>query len=187
MVTWTARATALPRPQLHRHRLLLLLPGLVVLLPVAALVLIRRFDGLYGQDAFAYYDYAVGPLRQSLLALRVVPPPEFYWPPGFPALVAIVSLALGTTPLAAQLVSLVMGTVAAVATAALTREPTQRSRCWPAQLLLPRPVGPKDVWAHDRRWCGSDRSVPSFQIRVANPKVTVSSAKCGACSLQFLE
>ncbi|HEY0583510.1 MAG TPA: glycosyltransferase family 39 protein [Chloroflexota bacterium] len=124
MLTRATRGTAsTSQPiQQRQQRVLLLLPGLVVLLPVAALLVVRRFDGLYGQDAFAYYDYAVGPLRQSLLALRVVPPPEFYWPPGFPALVAMASLALGATPLAAQVVSLLMGTAAAVATAALTRE-----------------------------------------------------------------
>ena len=27
----------------------------------------QGFDGLYGQDAFAYYGYAAGPLRQALL------------------------------------------------------------------------------------------------------------------------
>src|SRR5688572_22490395 len=34
-----------------------LLLGLLVLLPVGTIVVHGQFDGLYGQDAFAYYDY----------------------------------------------------------------------------------------------------------------------------------
>jgi len=44
-----------------------------------------RFDGLYGQDAFAYYGYALQ-LRTALAGLH--PPPPFFWPVGYPALVA---------------------------------------------------------------------------------------------------
>src|ERR1700720_3374239 len=102
MLMMRARGAAFPRrlTRRDRQRVLLLLPGLLVLVLVAAVLVVRRFDGLYGQDAFAYYHYAVGPLRQSLLALRLVPLPEFYWPPGFPAVVAVASLALGASPLA---------------------------------------------------------------------------------------
>ena len=39
------------------------------------------FDGLYGQDAYAYLDYA-GALRTALL--NGSPPPPFFWPIGYP-------------------------------------------------------------------------------------------------------
>jgi 4-amino-4-deoxy-L-arabinose transferase-like glycosyltransferase len=94
--------------------------ALLAVLPAALLALRGRFDGLYGQDAFAYYDYAVGPLRERLLGLR--PPPPFYWPPGYPILVALASFVVGTRPLAGQIVSLVAAGVVAVGTALLARE-----------------------------------------------------------------
>jgi len=65
------------------------------------------FDGLYGQDAYAYFDQAMA-LRNALL--QAIPaPPGFHWPQGYPALVALMSLAVGAGPFAAQLVSLLMG------------------------------------------------------------------------------
>ncbi len=93
---------------------------LPVLVPTALLALAGRFDGLYGQDPFAYYDYAVGPLRQSLL--RLEPPPPFFWPPGYPFLVALVSLIVGETPLAGQVVSLASGSLVPLFTLLLARE-----------------------------------------------------------------
>ena len=59
---------------------LVLLLGLPILL--VGMAVLPRFDGLYGQDPFAYYDYATGPLRSALLALQL--PPPFTWPPGYP-------------------------------------------------------------------------------------------------------
>ena len=53
---------------------LLLIPFLAAILPAAILAVRGKFDGLYGQDPFIYYDYAVGPLRQSLSQLEVPPP-----------------------------------------------------------------------------------------------------------------
>lgn len=92
----------------------------VVILPVSVLIGLGRFDGLYGQDAFAYYDYAVGPLRESLTTFRPWPP--FFWPPGYPLLVAALSLVIGQTPLAGQLVSLLAGGLTPLFTALLARE-----------------------------------------------------------------
>ena len=89
----------------------------LVLLGVTAL---RHFDGLYGQDAFAYYDYATGPVRQSLPSLRL--PPPFFWPPGYPLLVALVSFVVGISPRAGQFVSLGAGLLAPLFTALLARE-----------------------------------------------------------------
>ena len=65
------------------------------------------FDGLYGQDSFAYFDQAMA-LRASLLQ-GIPVPPGFHWPQGYPALVTLMSLVTGGVPFAAQLVSLVMG------------------------------------------------------------------------------
>ena len=94
--------------------------SLLVLVPVGLIILLERYDGLYGQDPFAYFDYATGPVRESLLRLRPLPP--FYWPPGYPIVVALVSLVLGTSPLAGQLVSLIAGASVPVFTALLAHE-----------------------------------------------------------------
>ena len=63
-------------------------------------------------------------MRQSL-ANRHLPPP-FFWPPGYPFLVALASAVLGRSPLAGQLVSLVAGAFVPVFTALLAQE------LWPA-------------------------------------------------------
>ncbi len=98
------------------HVILLPLPLAVPL----ALVWWGRFDGLYGQDPFAYYDYATGPLLASLRSLQL--PPPFFWPPGYPLLAALTSLWLGVTPLAGQLVSLAAGMLVPIFTALLAYE-----------------------------------------------------------------
>lgn len=114
-------------PQRGRNRLFslaLFATPLLLIVPVLFLVLSHRFDGLYGQDSYAYYQYATGPLREALLALR--PPPPFFWPPGYPLFVSLLSLALGTGTAAAQVASLVAGAAVPVLTALLARE------LWPA-------------------------------------------------------
>src|SRR3954447_22455836 len=93
---------------------------LALAVPAGGLALRRGFDGLYGQDPYAYYDYAVGPLRTALLHLS--PPPPFFWPPGYPLFVALASLVVGIAPQAGQLVSLTCGALAAVFTLRLARE-----------------------------------------------------------------
>jgi len=77
------------------------------------------FDGLYGQDAYAYYDYAVT-LRASLMHGQPFPP--FFWPLGYPLHVVAAMGVLGVTPLAGQMVSLIAGALIAPLTFALTRE-----------------------------------------------------------------
>ncbi|MBV9599317.1 MAG: glycosyltransferase family 39 protein [Chloroflexi bacterium] len=96
--------------------------GLGLLLAVAsgAIAASRGFDGLYGQDAYAYFDYSTGSVRQSILHLAPLEP--FFWPPGYPLLVAIASLVVGPVALAGQLVSLLMGALVPVLTALLVRE-----------------------------------------------------------------
>ena len=80
----------------------------------------RGFDGLYGQDAYGYFDYAVGPLRAAIE--RAEPLPPFFWPPGYPLLVAALSFVLGPTPLVGQVVSLAMAALVPIFTALLARE-----------------------------------------------------------------
>ena len=97
---------------------LVLLLGLPILL--VGMAVLPRFDGLYGQDPFAYYDYATGPLRSALLALQL--PPPFTWPPGYPFLVALASFLVGPVPRAGQAVSLLAGALVPVFTALLAYE-----------------------------------------------------------------
>ncbi len=83
------------------------------------------FDGLYGQDAYAYYDYAFS-LRNALTHGRL--PPPFFWPLGYPLHVVAAASLVGVTPLAGQIVSLVAGALAAPLTFALAREAWPDSR-----------------------------------------------------------
>ena len=106
------------------------LPGLAVVLalPAAAIAASRGFDGLYGQDAYAYFDYATASVRGSILQLRPLEP--FFWPPGYPLLVALTSMLVGPSALAGQLVSLLMGALVPMLTALLVRE------LWPEDVSL---------------------------------------------------
>ena len=92
------------------QRLLPLLLFLFALLVRLALLAMTQFDGLYGQDAFAYFNYALS-LREAIGAGEL--PPPFFWPLGYPALVALASLLTGPQPLAGQLVSLLTGAAVA--------------------------------------------------------------------------
>ncbi|HSN76950.1 MAG TPA: DUF2723 domain-containing protein [Anaerolineae bacterium] len=103
---------------------LYLLLGLPILL--VGLVVLPRFDGLYGQDPYAYFDYATGLLRQALLQLQ--PPPPFTWPPGYPLVVALASLLSGVTPRAGQSVSLLAGALTPIFTALLAYEVWSRKQ-----------------------------------------------------------
>ena len=116
------RAPVLDRPALYeaepatpwRARLVSLWP-LLLAAPTAILagwvMIAWKFNGLYGQDPYAYYDYAVGPLRHSLL--DGAPLTAMFWPLGYPILVTLSSLVLGPVTAAAQLVNL-LAVVAAV-------------------------------------------------------------------------
>ena len=105
-----------------------LLLALLLVLPAAGLTVSRGFDGLYGQDAYAYFDYATASVRRSIL--HVAPLDAFFWPPGYPLLVALASLVAGPSALAGQLVSLLMGALLPVFTALLVRE------IWPDDIPL---------------------------------------------------
>ena len=98
--------------------------GLLLAVGSGVIAITRGFDGLYGQDAYAYFDYSVTSVRQSLLHASPLEP--FFWPPGYPLLVALTSLVTGPLPVAGQLVSLLMGALVPVFTYMLARE------LWPA-------------------------------------------------------
>ena len=116
-----AREASAPLERISPRRPELLL-SVIVLAPVGALVAVSGFDGLYGQDAFAYFEYGTGPLRAAVVHGRLAAPPAFFWPPGYPTLVALASLVVGPGPLAGQLTSLLMGALVPVFTALLARE-----------------------------------------------------------------
>ena len=73
------------------------------------IVLLERFDGLYGQDPFAYFYYSTGALRDSLLELRR--PPPFFWPPGYPVFLSLVYRAMGERLFVVRVVQAILGTV----------------------------------------------------------------------------
>lgn len=76
-----------------------LLLRLMILLPT-------RFDGLYGQDAYAYYDFA-GELRTAISERRT--PGHFFWPLGYPGLLAGTFALFGAEAAVGQLMNVVMG------------------------------------------------------------------------------
>lgn len=69
-----------------------------------------QFDGLYGQDSYAYYDYAQA-IKSSLLTTTPLPP--FFWPLGYPFLLAISQMIFGVQPIVAQSITLILGTALA--------------------------------------------------------------------------
>ncbi len=79
------------------------------------------FDGLYGQDAYAYYDYAAA-LRAALEQGQPIPP--FFWPLGYPLHVVAASwiAARSVQPAAGQLASVLAGALIAPLTFALSCE-----------------------------------------------------------------
>lgn len=96
--------------------ILLFLGALLVRLII---LILWPFDGLYGQDAYDYYNYAVS-VRAGLAQGQVFPP--FFWPVGYPLHVAAASWMVGVQPLAGQIVSVIAGALIAPLTFALARE-----------------------------------------------------------------
>lgn len=93
--------------------------ALAFVLRASILAVAIPFDGLYGQDAYAYYDYAAE-LRLSLNESQAIP--EFFWPLGYPLHVVVASWITGWRPLAGQLVSMLAAASIAALTFALTCE-----------------------------------------------------------------
>ena len=69
-------------------------------------VALTNFDGLYGQDSFAYYNYATD-LQQALAAAQW--PPAFFWPIGYPLLIVLFNFISNSQTAAAQMVNILMG------------------------------------------------------------------------------
>ena len=105
---------------------------IALLVRLAALAL-WPFDGLYGQDAYDYYRYAVL-LRDGLSQGQGAPP--FFWPIGYPLHIVAGSLAVGMRPLAGQIVSILAGALVAPLTFALARE-----ALWPVDAPRARRAG----------------------------------------------
>lgn len=94
------------------------------------------FDGLYGQDAYAYYNYA----RELFSYLgRVQSPPTFWWPLGYPAVLSVSFLIGGVNIPSAQLITIVCGALIAPFAFALTVDSAPNSAAkiagWVAGLL----------------------------------------------------
>jgi len=119
------------------RRAALLIAGVAVAAALAAR-LAWPFDGLYGQDAFAYFRYARA-LWPWLL--RGEPLPIYYWPAGYPLLVALVLPLFGGSSAAGQAISIASIEVAAGCTFLLSREllpdaPGGRLAAWVAGLAV---------------------------------------------------
>ena len=101
-------------------RLARIAPGLLVFVAATVLVTTHRFDGLYGQDAFGYVNYALGPLRDAFLHGEAIP--SFQQPPGFPVAIAAISLVAGPDGRIGLVVSLLAGALVPVMTGLLASE-----------------------------------------------------------------
>ena len=91
----------------NRHHIIngLLLFVLALFIRVS-IVVYHSFDGLYGQDGFAYYHFA-----QDLLTFvsTRMPPPPFFWSIGYPLHLAIGFKLLNISPQTALIFSIGMG------------------------------------------------------------------------------
>jgi 4-amino-4-deoxy-L-arabinose transferase-like glycosyltransferase len=92
-------------------------PLLVFVLALAARMSVldqTGFDGLYGQDAYAYHAFA-GSLRAVTAHGGALPP--FFWPLGYPALLALV----GAGAQAGQIANILLGALICPVVYAITR------------------------------------------------------------------
>src|SRR5882762_2622081 len=93
------------RPELNvpsKRRWAAGIPFATALVVAAVTRALYAFDGLYGQDAFAYFRFA----RAIWPHLRSgAPLPDLYWPRGYPAAVALLLPFVGQGPAAGQLAS----------------------------------------------------------------------------------
>ena len=79
-----------------------------------------KFNALYGQDRFAYYDFGVGPLRHSIL--DGAPLTAMFWPLGYPILITLASMVVGPVPATGQIVNVVAACAAVWLTYLLGRD-----------------------------------------------------------------
>ncbi|RIK43560.1 MAG: hypothetical protein DCC55_05270 [Chloroflexi bacterium] len=92
----------------------------IALLIRLAIIGVWRFDGLYGQDAFAYYQQALAIAER--LPQGLPPPTDFFWPNGYPLLAALLMTVLGRNESAAQLTSVLCGAALAPLAYGLSRD-----------------------------------------------------------------
>lgn len=91
----------LKQPSAYLPVVILFVVGLLLRLALAS-----GFDGLYGQDAYAYYNFA-GELRNAAADGRALEP--FFWPLGYPVLLLISFSLFGESAAAAQIITMLMG------------------------------------------------------------------------------
>ncbi len=101
----------------------------------AVLVLTNQFDGLYGQDAYAYFFYA----REFFANVtRLQSPPPFWWPLGYPALLSVGFLLGGVNAAAAQAITVLSSALVPVFAFLLTHEAANKYKifaAWVAGLI----------------------------------------------------
>jgi 4-amino-4-deoxy-L-arabinose transferase-like glycosyltransferase len=79
------------------------------------IISLTEFDGLYGQDAYAYYDFAAS-LSEGHLT------PDFFWPLGYPVLLALGFKLFGAYATAGQLTNVLLGALLSPLVYTLTRQ-----------------------------------------------------------------
>ncbi|MGD0679284.1 MAG: hypothetical protein ABSC94_28145 [Polyangiaceae bacterium] len=103
-------------------------PFLLTATLAAVVRLLFSFDGLYGQDAFAYFNFARA-IWPHLL--HGAPLPHLDWPIGYPVAVACLMPVIGQRPVAGQIVSTIACGWAAAATSVLVLElPRVQRTAW---------------------------------------------------------
>lgn len=148
--------------------------GLILLLFLASLglrvwiVAPTGFNGLYGQDAFAYYDFA-GQLRQLPQGGQLST--NFFWPLGYPVLLVAGFAVFGTQALVGQMLSMILG-------AALT----------PMVYILTRQLGSKRSGALLAAWimtlCG--QALQSSLVLMSDIPALAWAALSAICLLHYL-
>jgi hypothetical protein len=112
-------ATIQSRPNLRTDIILMCVVFAVALLYHLWFLNPSPFDGLYGQDSYAYYDFA-GELRTALAEHRA--PGAFFWPLGYPTLLAAAFAVFGTQATVGQALNVILGTALSLLVYILARQ-----------------------------------------------------------------
>jgi hypothetical protein len=118
---------------------------LIALIIRLGVIFLWRFDGLYGQDAYAYFNQASAILENLPKGESL--PTDFFWPNGYPLLIAFFMPWVGQTALAGQLATLLCGAALA-----------------PLAYLLSR-----DLWLNELRMCFRSSARTSFGRKSGPP------------------